>query len=250
MAMTSRGRARAIADDLRAAIERGDYGPGDPLPQQLELRERYGAATATVASAIDMLRREGLVITRHRAGVFVRERGPIVRLSRHRLTRAERQVGRGFFLTDAAEGGWTAGVQTTVSEGAADDRTAAELGIAVGSAVVVRDRVMSANGDPVQLATSYLPATVAAGTGVDEVEQRAGGILGRLEDAGHRLTHFREVVGESPATADEAAQLDVAAGTPLWRITRTAYAESGPVEVNFISARSDRVVLVYELPAE
>ena len=43
----SRLPSRKIADDLRAAIERGELVPGQKVPSERELARRYGAARNT-----------------------------------------------------------------------------------------------------------------------------------------------------------------------------------------------------------
>lgn len=248
--MTRQGGSRRIAAELRAAIERGDYRPGDRLPTQAELRERYGVATHTAYRAREILKAEGLAVGRHGAGLYVRDRSPVIRMARNRLSRSERQAGRGFFLTDAEAGGWTPRSEVTVRVEQATALVADRLRIAQGSPVLVRDRVMSANDQPVQLATSYLPREITEGTTIEQPDSGPGGIYARLEELGHTLTHYRETVRQSPATTQEAETLGTAAGAGLWRIERVAFAAAGPVEVNFIAALSDRVELIYEIPAE
>lgn len=66
--------SQQIANFLRAAILTRKLAPGDKLPSQPQLSERYGVAKATVESAIRALRDEGLVISRKGSGVYVRER--------------------------------------------------------------------------------------------------------------------------------------------------------------------------------
>ena len=50
-----------IADDLRAQIEAHDLHPGEQLPTELQLRERYDASRNTVRDAIKRLISLGLV---------------------------------------------------------------------------------------------------------------------------------------------------------------------------------------------
>lgn len=56
---------RQIAAALREAIRRGKLGPGDKLPSESELVERYGVARMTVRQAIQALKAEGLVVSEH-----------------------------------------------------------------------------------------------------------------------------------------------------------------------------------------
>jgi GntR family transcriptional regulator len=53
-----------IADDLRAAIVRGDYPAGSQLPTESALVAHYGAARGTVRAALNTIGAEGLLASR------------------------------------------------------------------------------------------------------------------------------------------------------------------------------------------
>jgi len=61
-----------IANVLRAAILTRRFAPGERLPSQNDLTERYGVARETVKAALRILRDERLVVTRQGSGAFVR----------------------------------------------------------------------------------------------------------------------------------------------------------------------------------
>jgi DNA-binding GntR family transcriptional regulator len=61
-----------VAGGLRAAIQSGEYAPGAQLPTYQELAETWGVAINTAKSAVTLLRDEGLVVTQHGKGSFVR----------------------------------------------------------------------------------------------------------------------------------------------------------------------------------
>lgn len=63
-----------VANALRAAILTRKFHPGEKLPSQAELANRYGVARMTVQQALRVLRDEGLIVSRQGSGVFVRER--------------------------------------------------------------------------------------------------------------------------------------------------------------------------------
>lgn len=241
---------RDIAADLRAAITAGDYAPGARLPSRSRLMEQYGVAPQTVVNAINALRTEGLIIGLTGSGWYVRRRPPVMRMARTRLSRSERTAGRGTFTTDAHIGDWNARVDVRIRTEPARDEIAAALEIPPSTEVLVRDRVMYADDQPVQLATSYLPRDITAGTPIEAKDTGPGGIYARLEDTGHTLTHFQEVVRIGYASEAEAAQLDLPNGAPVYRIRRIAHTTTGPVEVNDTTAAGERYELRYELPAE
>src|ERR1700727_72322 len=68
-----------ILDDLRSEILAGIRVPGERLPSEHELAQRYGTSRPTVRRAIARLKAEGLVVTEQGRGAFVRPK-PQVRL--------------------------------------------------------------------------------------------------------------------------------------------------------------------------
>jgi DNA-binding transcriptional regulator YhcF (GntR family) len=63
-----------VAGILRAAILTRKIAPGDRLPSQTELAQRYGVARMTIQQALRILKDEGLTVSRQGSGVFARER--------------------------------------------------------------------------------------------------------------------------------------------------------------------------------
>ena len=62
---------RRIYADLEGRILSGDLSPGDRIPFEHELTERYDCSRMTVSKAISELAGRGLVTRRRRAGTFV-----------------------------------------------------------------------------------------------------------------------------------------------------------------------------------
>ena len=63
-------RYRAIADDLRRRVRRGEFAAGRLLPSESELSASYAASRVTVRKALELLRDEGLVDARQGFGWF------------------------------------------------------------------------------------------------------------------------------------------------------------------------------------
>lgn len=114
----------------------------------------------------------------------------------------------------------------------------------------MRARIMRADDQVVQLATSYLPADIVAGTAIERPDTGTGGIYARLEELGHRLTHFEEAVSTRPSRPEEAASLGLPSGNPILAVTRVAWAGERAVEMNDMVLAGDRHELVYLLPAD
>jgi len=65
---------RRIATELRTAIERGELRPGDALPSEAALMERYTVSRGTARQALADLEGAGLVESQHGRGRYVRPR--------------------------------------------------------------------------------------------------------------------------------------------------------------------------------
>lgn len=239
-----------VAGDLRRAIAVGDLAPGDKLPTEPELMDRYNVSRSTVRWAMSRLREEGLVRIEQGRGTFVAEPDqPVASIPRYspgRLAKAERQANRGAHLHDAMHRTATTDTRVYFERATAD--IAEQLGIDEGDEVVVRDRVMRLNGEPTQLAISRLPREITRGTQIEETNTGSGGLLTRLEDLGFILANPVERVTVKRATADEARTLNIASGDPLFKITRVQPDQTGRVlELNELTL-INRYELIYELP--
>ncbi|MFI1518350.1 GntR family transcriptional regulator [Kitasatospora cineracea] len=72
----SRPPYQQVSSSLRASIltKKPGFETGDKLPSGPELAKHFGVARGTVDKALDLLRQEGLIVTRQGSGSFVRER--------------------------------------------------------------------------------------------------------------------------------------------------------------------------------
>ncbi len=71
---TPRAPYMRVLDALTAAIEASTYGPGDLIPPEPELCERFGVSRGTARRAIRVLRERGLVETVWGKGTYVVDR--------------------------------------------------------------------------------------------------------------------------------------------------------------------------------
>jgi GntR family transcriptional regulator len=240
-----------IADHLRAAIVKRELEPGAQLPSERELMTSYGAARGTVRQAIAALRAQGLIDVQHGRGAFVRAQPPVRRLAHDRFARSHRKAGKAAYLAELEAEGRQPEVEVLAIESAsASPEVARRLQLAEGAQVLVRRRRYLADGQPMELATSYLPWDLVAGTPIVEPNPGPGGIYARLEEMGHRLKRFTEDVSARMPLPEEARALQLPAGVPVFVLVRTAYnSRNRPVEVCDTTMAADRYVLSYELPA-
>jgi DNA-binding GntR family transcriptional regulator len=236
-----------IAGALRDAITRGDYAPGTTIPKETELMAAHGAGRETVRRAVIQLTAEGLVEPVRRRGTVVRARPARIPVTRSRLVYRDEL---GYYFDPAAQG-WRPLQPPSVSRGPVPFDLAGLLGVAPGAEAVIRDRVMGdpVTGEPAQLATSYIPAALAAELPVlGEPDTGPGGIYDRMEDAGLGPIEWTEAITTRPPSPAEAASLRIGAGVSLLRVVRLAASPAGrPLEVNDTRMSGDRFEISYPL---
>ena len=241
---------RTIADALRAEIDSGDLPPGGRLPSENELMATYGVEQPTARRALDVLKNEGLIVARRGSGTFVRDFRLYRRRSPDRLAEAGWGTGRSVWATDDARR------QTTVDRieietADAPDHVAAALDLAEGEKALVRSRRYLVDDVPVQLATSYFPERLVRGSRIAEPDTGPGGAYARLAELGHKPVHFREELRARMPRETEAKLLDLAQGTPVIAVARTAYTVDGrAVEVNEMVLDAGSYLLEYGFSAE
>jgi GntR family transcriptional regulator len=242
---------KQIADRLRAAIVSGELAPGARLPSEQALIDAHGVARGTIRDAVNLLRSEGLVRTEHGRGTFVRDRPPVRRLAHDRFARRHRERGRAAYLAELEAEGRVAEVQVLdVTRVKAPNDVAVWLQLAMGADVLLRRRRYLADGEPMELATSYIPWELAEGTQIVQADTGPGGVYARLEERDHELKRFSEEVTARMPTVDEIRALRLQPGVPVMRLVRVAYDTNElPVEACDTVMAADRYVLSYELPA-
>jgi GntR family transcriptional regulator len=166
---------RAILEALIATLK-----PGDPLPSERELAERYAIARMTVRGEITHLAAAGLVHRVQGRGTFVAE------------ARVAQAAALSSFTEDMRARGMTAGSRLRHQDiVAADDIVARRLAIEPGTGVVRIGRVRTADGEPLGIEEAYLPLPRFAGL---EGADLAGGSL---------FEALEERFGVAPAFADQ-----------------------------------------------
>ncbi|MBW8700834.1 Trehalose operon transcriptional repressor [Streptomyces sp. MBT84] len=99
-----------IAEEIVQQIRAGVLKPGEMVPSESELVDRYGVSGGTIRKAMVEVRASGLVETRHGKGSIVKDRPPVRHRSSDRFRRSHRQSGKAAYLAESAQSGATAKV--------------------------------------------------------------------------------------------------------------------------------------------
>lgn len=241
---------KQIATALREAIRSGRIAPGDKVPSETQLREHFGVARMTVRQALGELSAEGLLVAEHGRGVFVRERPVVRRVASDRFARRHREAGQAAFIAEAEGVGVPSVDEIEVGSEAASADVREALAIPARSRVVARRRRYLMDGQPVELASSYVPLSIAKGTAIEAADTGPGGIYARIEEAGHALAEFSEEVAARMPSPEERRRLLLPAGTPVLTVRRIAFDTNGsPVELTDTVKAAPSYVLEYRFPA-
>jgi len=250
-----RPASQRIADDLRRSIQSGELAAGERLPSERELASRYGTARNTARAAVSLLASSGLVVAEHGRGVFVRSRGPLIRMSSDRYSPRHHDDELPPFRAECARQGKLGRVEMiSVERVTPPPDVAARLSLSTSSkSVIQRESVSFADDDAVHRVTTWIPWSIAKGTGL--VRPDVGhprGIYGVLEgETGHAMTRIREEVTARMPTPDEQGYLRLPPGVPVLDVLHTSLDQnSEPYELTRFVMRADLAGLVYDVPVE
>lgn len=252
-ARAPQGDFRVIAQELRDAINAGQYQPGDKIPSERALAAQHSAARNTAREAIAELRREGLVTAEHGRGVFVRSKPKYMRFGRRRYSAAMRSTNElGPFGAEAVAQGRIPHVDTHITKTDAPADVAERLGIAAGAPVVRRENWYFADSEPLQIGVTYAPWAIVEGSALaDSADMGPTGIYGLFGDRGHVITHIREEITARMPTPEETQRMRVPDGVPVIDLWHTGIdANRQPFEATRFVMRADHAALDYDMPVE
>ncbi|MDR9426647.1 MAG: GntR family transcriptional regulator [Salibaculum sp.] len=224
-----------LSRHITEAIHDGTLREGAQLPPERDLAELADVSRVTVRRAVAEVVRSGLIAQRRGAGSFVTGTAPRTEQSLSTLISfTENMKARGRIATSR--------VLTRGLYAPSPDEMMA-LGLSPARPVARLERLRSADGTPMAIERSSLPADVlpdpdAVETSLYEVLRRHGQAPGRA---------IQRVTAEN-VTGEDAALLGLPETTAILRIDRTGYLDSGrPVEFTRGLYRSDFYDFVSEL---
>jgi GntR family transcriptional regulator len=177
-----------IADHLRHLVSIS--APGDRLPSEAELCERFSVSRMTVRQAVQLLEHERLLVRRRGQGTFTAPR-VVARLLGSPLSFTESMRRRGLRASSRMlHAGW---IEPTV-----EDRAA--LSLPVGSRAIVVERLRLADDVPMAIERVVAPPTCA---GILEADLAAGSLHLIFESLGRIPTRAQARVSARPATESE-----------------------------------------------
>jgi DNA-binding GntR family transcriptional regulator len=196
---------------LRGQIAAGAFLPGDRLPSEAQLCERYGVSPMTVRRVVNILADQGVVIAEQGRGTFVK---PL-------------QLGTATFGLQALEDLFRDEAQTTVKLlevriASATERVAHKLAIQEGQRTVFIRRLISRCQEPALLHREHL--VYDPSRPLVEAEMEVTALRGLLSGGDASALKRGDLkIDATVLTGEEAGLLDSEAGAAAFRLEHIFY---------------------------
>jgi GntR family transcriptional regulator len=213
---------RQIKSLITQSLMSGEWGPGEPIPSEIELAGRFNVSQGTVRKAINELADQNLLIRHQGKGTFV-------------ASHAEER--RKYYFTritpDSGEDVHPAPELLECRRAKADAATARLLDLSAGAGIFVVRRRFRIAGQLVELEEVRIPASLFRGLSTTTIDRHECKLYSMYESAfGVRIIEVRERIKAVASGEEESRLLEVPLGTPLLRVDRVAFTFGDkPVEV-------------------
>ncbi len=227
--MAIHGRLRAdqrplyvqASEAYRDLLRSGKYAPGDRLPSEVELAQRWGISRPTLREALRLLEEEGKIVRRHGVGTFVAgAEEPVLETGLEVLESIERIAERNGLSTQMED--------LIVGARTASTSESCGLGLAWPADVVEVSRVIAAQGQRVAFLTDVVPQEYLRQA--DLQADFAGSVLDLFLARGWpALSYSRTEMAAEPAGSELARCLRVQHGAPLLKLTAQLQSTEGRI---------------------
>lgn len=207
---------------ITQGLQSGEWKPGELIPSEIELANRFKVSQGTVRKAIDELAAENLVMRKQGKGTFV---------STHHEARAHFRFLR--LMPDEGVPHYPESKFIEVKRMRAPADVARLLDLKSGDAVVFIKRVQSFDAVPTIVEELWLPGAIFKGLTAERLVEYKGPMYGLFEsEFGTRMIRATEKIHAVCADDGAAALLHIAANTPLLAAERVSFTYGDkPVEL-------------------
>lgn len=201
--------------DLAQLIDRTPAG--QRLPSEPDLAKQLGVSRATLRDAMRTFETQGLVRRRQGSGTFVVGKSQVLDTGLEVLESLETMANRLGLAISVSN--------LSVEQISADENTAGNLNLAVGSPLLRVRRVICTDGRPVAYFVDTLPEAVLR---LDDLPADFhGSVLDVLLQRGDALTVSRADISATNAVAEVAKALEIQRGDVLLQFVSKLYAGDG-----------------------
>lgn len=207
---------------LTSSLDQGEWKPGELIPSEVELAQRFKVSQGTVRKAIDALAAENLLVRRQGRGTYV---------ATHQEPRAQFRFLR--LVADSGEVTHPESQFLDCRRLRAPSEIARQLELKAGDAIVLVRRLLLFEARPVVLDEIWLNGSLFKGLTAERLAEYKGPMYGLFEsEFGVRMVQATEKLRAVAADDATAALLHVEPQSPLLSVERVSCTYGGrPVEV-------------------
>jgi GntR family transcriptional regulator len=204
------------------SLHAGEWKPGEPIPSEIDLAERFRVSQGTVRKAIDELAADNLLVRRQGKGTFV---------ATHNEDRVQFRFLR--LLPDDGDAHPHVSRLLECRRLRAPAEIARQLDLKPADPVVLIRRLLQFDGETTVFDEIWLPGAVFRGLTAERLAEYKGPLYAMFEtEFGTRMIRASEKIRAVAADAAVAELLNVAPGFPLLSVERVSYTYGDrPVEV-------------------
>ncbi|MCX7898257.1 MAG: GntR family transcriptional regulator [Rhodocyclaceae bacterium] len=204
---------RQIKELLLKALDSGEWQPGQLIPSEAELAQRFNVSQGTVRKAIDELAAENLLVRRQGKGTFV---------ASHKDPRAFFRFLRLVPLSGEIEPARSVPLECWRAK--AGPEAARMLELSLGAPIIIVRRLLEFSAKPVVLDEIYLPGEVFAGLTLELLKESQESLYSLFESRfGVRMVRAEERIRAVSADRSSAELLRVPEGSPLLSVERVSF---------------------------
>jgi GntR family transcriptional regulator len=201
-----------VKEDIKDQIERQELKPGDLLPTENYLCEKYKVSRVTIRKSISELINEGLV---------ERDFGKAARVAHKQFDRSMNRLGS---LFEELEQSGIRSFSYILSSQLihADEKMAEIMLIPQGEELLYVHRVRYANDVPISLQQIYVRTQLCPNLTAEDMRNQS--LYGIIENRyGLSIKYADQTISSVIATPKQAALLELESTTGLLRVNRTTY---------------------------
>lgn len=212
---------RQIKGLIMQALESGEWRPGQAIPSEQELAQRFNVSQGTVRKAVDEMAADNLLIRKQGKGTFVASHNDPRALFRFlRLVPVDGQLEQ------------PQSVPLECWRAKAGQEASRMLAIEPGAPIIIVRRLLKFSSRPVVIDEIYLPGEQFPGLTLETLQEWSSSLYGLFESRfGVRMIRAQERIRAVSADRSTAEVLRVAEGTPLLSVERLTFSYGDkPVE--------------------
>lgn len=204
---------RQIKGLILQALDNGEWRPGEAIPSETELAQRFNVSQGTVRKAIDEMAAENLLVRRQGKGTFV---------ASHSDPRAFFRFLRLVPLSGEIEPARSVPLECWRAK--AGPEAARVLNLKLGEPIIIVRRLLEFSGKPVVVDEIYLSGETFAGLTLEVLKEHQGSLYSLFETRfGVRMVRAEERLRAVAADRTSAELLRVAEGSPLLSVERVSF---------------------------